>query len=1478
MSTPAPWLIINEPLTSTLSGAVFGSYSVGRDPAGICVDGSGNIWVVNFLDATVSKLNGIDGSLMGTFTVGGSPEGLCYHAATNTIWVANYADSTVTKLNLDGTAVGTYATGAGPSSCAALGANVFVANYDAGTVTKLLATTGAAVGSAITVGANPQSICADAAGVNIWTANLSGNSVTKITAATGAVVGTYGVGTAPSSVFAAGLHIWSVNSGSGNVTKLLASTGAVIGTYGAGSSTPQAGCFDGTNVWVTNLLTPAGTITALLESTGAALGTFPCGNDPARVCYDNNNGVWISDLLGAMVTRLSVYVGGLTDQTGRLDFASGKLTFNSMMRRRGTASVPLFVDANDTSGPGGTQYKPTIGSPVYLYDATPSGSSRPYAGTIDDRTISPIDNAGNLRIKFTAISLESVFDTILVNARIYEDVSCEFIFRDLLTLAAGSPVTAGVIQSGIILAKFVVSGQPKIADLFDQLASASLYVWGVDPADSTVYFHAPSAVPAPFELQTSDLQFSSFNLKDERKDYRNRQVITTSYDAFAHSAELFKNSDMVSLPQGPSSFRLARPVNQVTNAWFTYNTQNTASGTFTGQPGVNDALSVTFPQSGSAYNWAPSVCPGSPSSHVVGDIIIDPNGNIQKCTFAGTSKQLADAPAGQPHWGTNPGDIITDGPPLGGCAGVTSAVTWTCQGNQGFANNYQAFYVFVAALDNTQWGQVLIGATLAATLQNLVDAFNALDQTNTIQGGSATRGRGVTFSWPTWENPLVNAELTSGTVITVRNKNAGNNFIAALGTGTFVAGVFTVSSLAEFSWSAPTTSGGQTKFNTSICPVGVYGTLTTSGLAYQPASDVVSLSYPLGVAPNVGLMLQVEYTRADGDSITVENTAQVAIRAGIEHGTGKYQQRMTADPGWTNVQALVQVQAVLAAYCIISQTFMFTTLRPCLMTAALLTLTLATPVGFAALVNGAWVVQEVSAEWLPRKPYIDNALAPPGSQYGHFKYTVRVIDAAQIGDFIGFWRGLAGKGGGGSAVVVGGSQPSGILAPLNPGQIFAVEQSQIAGLGLTTADNPTIVYVKDYSHQLIWTGTSFQFADGGSNYYVFSDHAPSPGSPAVENGWAPCDGSTVNYLLGGGGLGTKTLPNLTGGSYFLELGTGTGATHATVDGIVTGNVAVTGTVDITAVTVTGNVSDVSLSGDITVTGLTVTGDVSGIAVAGHVSLSGVTVTGSVTALSGTVSLDEVSGDVDFTGVTNWINDDNVTLTGDSTAYPTEDDNLTITAVADFGDSDTTCGFGSGSGSSTTGITDSGHFHDIPDVNNVFTGEGDAFLPDIETDDSNANISDPGHTHSISASQTSGSGDFSGSIGIVVSEISGSLFVDLSDVTLSASGGADGTGAFSFVSGAGHIVSSGSGATFTQTGISSTSGAFTQTGGSTATWTQSGSGSGTGTFSGSSGTGTFSQTSGSGTATWSQTDGSISIGAKSVGGLPPRVSMQAWFRL
>ena len=85
------------------------------------------------------------------------------------------------------------ATGAGAQGVGFDGANIWVANGTANTVTKIRANDGSVL-TTVSV-TNPFAFAYD--GANIWVSNFSGNTVTKLLASTGAVLGTFTVGANP---------------------------------------------------------------------------------------------------------------------------------------------------------------------------------------------------------------------------------------------------------------------------------------------------------------------------------------------------------------------------------------------------------------------------------------------------------------------------------------------------------------------------------------------------------------------------------------------------------------------------------------------------------------------------------------------------------------------------------------------------------------------------------------------------------------------------------------------------------------------------------------------------------------------------------------------------------------------------------------------------------------------------------------------------------------------------------------------------------------------------------------------------------------------------------------------------------------------------------------------------------------------------------------------------------------------------------
>ncbi len=86
------------------------------------------------------------------------------------------------------------------------------------------------IGQTFAVGSNPVGVAFD--GANIWVANENGNSVTKLRASDGANLGTFPTGgSVPQFPVFDGAYIWVANNQSNNITKLRASDGPSVGVF-----------------------------------------------------------------------------------------------------------------------------------------------------------------------------------------------------------------------------------------------------------------------------------------------------------------------------------------------------------------------------------------------------------------------------------------------------------------------------------------------------------------------------------------------------------------------------------------------------------------------------------------------------------------------------------------------------------------------------------------------------------------------------------------------------------------------------------------------------------------------------------------------------------------------------------------------------------------------------------------------------------------------------------------------------------------------------------------------------------------------------------------------------------------------------------------------------------------------------------------------------------------------------------------------
>lgn len=254
---------------------------------------------------------------MNTFTTGTYPEGIAIDATGN-IWVANNGDGTVTELNSTGTIVGTFTVGTGPVGIAIdTSGNVWVANSGGGGITggtgniTELDSFGNLVGTypVYTAGASPHGIAIDKNG-NIWIANSGSNSVTELNSS-GYPVGTYSLGSSSYCFMGDGYGIAIDISGNAWVTTCsngvveLSPSGNIIGTYSAGGN-PQGIAIDGSgNVWVTNFY---GSIVNELNSSGTTIGTYTVGGSYlSGIAIDASGNVWVAGNFGGAlgVTELS---------------------------------------------------------------------------------------------------------------------------------------------------------------------------------------------------------------------------------------------------------------------------------------------------------------------------------------------------------------------------------------------------------------------------------------------------------------------------------------------------------------------------------------------------------------------------------------------------------------------------------------------------------------------------------------------------------------------------------------------------------------------------------------------------------------------------------------------------------------------------------------------------------------------------------------------------------------------------------------------------------------------------------------------------------------------------------------------------------------------------------------------------------------------------------------------------------------------
>jgi streptogramin lyase len=287
------------------------------EPYDIAIDGSGNAWITNLGNSSVTEIaaSGVSAS---NYKPSGSnfssPTGIAIDTSGNA-WVANRSGNSVTELTSSGGLVGNYAP-SGSNFNFLFGiaidasGHAWAGNYNGNSVTELTSS-GGLVGNYVPSGSNfnsPYGLAFDISG-NAWITNQNGSSVTELTSS-GGLVGNY----APSgsgfnspyviAIDAAG-NSWVTNGGD-SITELT-SSGGLVGNYapsGSNFNNPHGIAIDGSgNAWITN---ETGNNITELNSGGSLAGNYaPTGsNVPYFIAIDGSGNAWITNFGGSSITEI----------------------------------------------------------------------------------------------------------------------------------------------------------------------------------------------------------------------------------------------------------------------------------------------------------------------------------------------------------------------------------------------------------------------------------------------------------------------------------------------------------------------------------------------------------------------------------------------------------------------------------------------------------------------------------------------------------------------------------------------------------------------------------------------------------------------------------------------------------------------------------------------------------------------------------------------------------------------------------------------------------------------------------------------------------------------------------------------------------------------------------------------------------------------------------------------------------------------
>ncbi len=219
-------------------------------------------------------------------------------ATADDVWVSNFGDDTVTRIDPDdNSVVATIPVGGGPSGVALTDGAVWVAEARDGAVTRIDPSTDE-VAATVETGSQPLGVAVGDG--DIWAADFGDDTVTRIDGETDQVVATIAVGDGPTSIAATQDAIWVTNRTSKTVSRIDMTTNEVVASVDVGND-PGGISANETGVWVTNL--EDDTVARIDPDTNVVVATIDAGNEPDAVAVTEEL-VWVANRRQKTITKI----------------------------------------------------------------------------------------------------------------------------------------------------------------------------------------------------------------------------------------------------------------------------------------------------------------------------------------------------------------------------------------------------------------------------------------------------------------------------------------------------------------------------------------------------------------------------------------------------------------------------------------------------------------------------------------------------------------------------------------------------------------------------------------------------------------------------------------------------------------------------------------------------------------------------------------------------------------------------------------------------------------------------------------------------------------------------------------------------------------------------------------------------------------------------------------------------------------------